>query len=341
MQNVNIFIAFAAGLVSFVSPCVLPLVPSYISFIGGQRDLGEDKASRRKLMVKTLFFVLGFSVIFVVMGLVFSGTAAAFSGALRWINIIAGTVVTIFGLNLLFNFIKFLNYEKRFHLEKAPAGAGGAMLLGMAFAAGWSPCIGPILASILALAAGTGELSAGVLLLSIYSLGLALPFLLTSLFLSKVEGVLRKIKPHMLTIQRISGVVLIVIGVLMISGQYQQITSWLVLMSFRLRQWHTASPLASRLLFTLVFLLLTLFAAWPLIRKALARTQTPDETTPADQPPDDQAPDGTAPDSTGKIRPPLFRIFLLVFFLVIAGLQLAGVLEFPIILAGWLGFQGI
>lgn len=338
MQNVNIFIAFAAGLVSFVSPCVLPLVPSYISFIGGQRELGADKASRRTLMLKTLFFVLGFSVIFVVMGIVFSGTAAAFSGALRWINIIAGTVVTLFGLNLLFNFIKFLNYEKRFHLEKAPTGAGGAMLLGMAFAAGWSPCIGPILASILALAAGTGELSAGVLLLSIYSLGLALPFLLTSLFLSRVESVLQKIKPHMLAIQRVSGVVLIVIGLLMIFGQYQQITSWLFLMSFRLKQWHTANPLASRLLFTLFFLLLTLRVAWPLIRKALARTRTrtSDETATADQ-----ATDEAVPDSSGKTRPPMFRIFLLVFFLVITGLQLAGVLEFPVILAGWLGFQGI
>ncbi|MGI9256356.1 MAG: cytochrome c biogenesis CcdA family protein [Salinispira sp.] len=305
-NNVNIFIAFFAGLISFVSPCVLPLVPSYISFIGGQREL---TSSRKSLIFKTFFFIFGFTVVFLVMGIVFSGTAAAFSGAIRWINIVAGTVVILFGLNLLFNFLTFLNYEKRFHFSKAPAGAGGAMLLGMAFAAGWSPCIGPILASILALAAGTGSLSSGIVLLGAYSLGLALPFLLTSIFLSQAQGAFQKIKPHMRTIQRVSGVVLIVIGVLMIFGQYQQITSWLSLMSFRLKRWDSMNMRTSALLFSGIFFLCAFLAALPLIRK--------------------------------KQKVSALRIVIIVFFLVIAVLQLAGLLQFPLLLSSWLNFQGI
>ena len=313
MQNINIFLAFVAGVVSFVSPCVLPLVPSYISFIGGHGlgKLREDKVSRGPLLIKTLFFVLGFTIIFVVMGIVFSGTAAAFSGATRWINIIAGSVVVLFGLNLLFNFLKFLNYEKRFHFTKAPAGAGGALLLGMAFAAGWSPCIGPILASILALAASSRNLSSGVLLLSVYSFGLALPFILTSLFLSRAERVLQKIKPQMLKIQRFSGIVLIVIGILIISGQYQQITSWIFLISFRVREWHGANPLASRVLFTALFLIPAVFIARPFIARKRNIASAP------------------------------IRITLVILFVLTATLQLAGVVELPLLLASWLGFQGI
>ena len=264
MQNTNVFLAFIAGLVSFLSPCVLPLVPSYISFIGGQ-DLSQlrEGKGRTSLLIRTVFFVLGFTVVFVLMGVIFSGTAAAFSGATRWINIIAGVVVTLFGLNLLFNFFKFLNYEKRFHFTKMPKGAVGALLLGMAFAAGWSPCIGPILASILALAVGSGSLSTGVALLTVYSLGLALPFILTSAFLSRAEKMLEKMRSHTLSIQRFSGVVLIIIGILMILGQYQQITNWFFLMSFRLREWHGANLLFSRLLFTGIFLLFAILTALP------------------------------------------------------------------------------
>ncbi|AHC14521.1 cytochrome c biogenesis CcdA family protein [Salinispira pacifica] len=312
-QNLNIFLAFAAGTVSFLSPCVLPLVPSYVSFIGGQglKELREGESPRLPLMLKTLSFILGFTVVFVVLGMIFSGTAAAFSGATYWINLIAGIIVTVFGLNLIFNFISFLNYEKRFHLAKRPAGMGGALLLGMAFAAGWSPCIGPILASILALAAGSSNLAQGTVLLSVYSLGLALPFLLTSLFIARADSVLKKLKPHMMTIQRISGGILVVIGVLMIFGQYARITNWLIGLSFRLEDWHQAAPGTSGLLFAAVFLLFSLLTALPFIRRKAELKKHP------------------------------LRIIFTLLFLLPVVLQLTGAVELPLIVSSWLGFQGI
>ncbi len=255
VQDINIFIAFAAGLVSFLSPCVLPLVPGYISFIGGQGlgELRENKKPRPALMLRTLGFVSGFALVFVLMGVLFSGTAMAFSGASRWITIGAGVIVVLFGLNLIFNFIQFLNYEKRFHVQNKPAGFAGSLLLGMAFAAGWSPCIGPILTSILVMAAGSSSVVTGIALLGIYSLGLGLPFLITSLFISQAEGVLEKIKPHMPLIQKTSGIILIFVGTLMIFGQYRQMTNWLLSAGFRLRAWYAQNMLAGKIIFTALF----------------------------------------------------------------------------------------
>lgn len=312
-QNLNIFLALAAGTVSFLSPCVLPLVPSYVSFIGGQglKELRDGESPKLPLMLKTLSFILGFTVVFVVLGMIFSGTAAAFSGATYWINLIAGIIVTVFGLNLIFNFIGFLNYEKRFHLAKRPAGMGGAMLLGMAFAAGWSPCIGPILAGILAMAAGSSSLAQGTILLVAYSLGLALPFFLTSLFITRADSVLKKLKPHMVTIQRISGGILLVIGVLMIFGQYARITNWLIGLSFRLKDWHQNAPGVSSGVFAGLFLIFALLTALPFLRRK----------------------------SSVKGHP--VRILFILLFLIPVVLQLAGLVELPLLISQWLSFQGI
>ncbi len=333
-ENLNVFIAVAAGLVSFVSPCVLPLVPSYISFIGGQglAELKEGRQSRAALMGKTLFFVLGFTVVFVLLGIVLSGTAAAFSGANRVINIVAGAIVFVFGANLLFNFISFLNYEKRFHLTSKPAGAAGSALLGMAFAAGWSPCIGPILASILALAASGSSVAGGATLLGFYSLGLALPFLLTSAFLGSAERIMKRIKPHMMLIQRISGVILIVIGILMILGHYSRITNWLVQASFRLRAWDAANSVLSRILFSGI---LAVFAGLQI--PGLVRTLRKNS--------DDDRQSGDNQDavlaSHGWRKSALWRSGLLASTLTLSVLQAAGILQLPVLLAGWLSFQGI
>jgi cytochrome c-type biogenesis protein len=330
-ENLNIFIALGAGLVSFVSPCVLPLVPSYISFIGGQglAELREGNAGRLALLGKTLFFVLGFSVVFVLLGILLSGTAAAFSGANRVINIVAGSIVLVFGANLLFNFIAFLNYEKRFHLNSRPAGAAGSMLLGMAFAAGWSPCIGPILASILALAASGSSVAGGAVLLGAYSLGLALPFLLTSLFLSRAEAAMKRIKPHMMTIQRVSGVILIAIGVLMIFGQYARLTTWLVQASYRLQAWHYGHPDLSRILFGGVFIGIGVLAGIAAVRILVAARNPSNDRAPTD--PGARRPGGGF----------YFTLAIGLVFLIPGILQAAGAIELPVILAGWLSFQGI
>jgi len=144
-------LSFAAGVLSFLSPCIVPLVPSYLSFIGGvaATEAADRAPTRGVVILRTLLFVLGFTVVFVVLGIVFSGSGALFSNAASVMNVIAGGVVILLGLNVIFDFWKFLNIERRFHLSSRPAGHFGSVLIGMAFGAGWTPCIGPILASVL------------------------------------------------------------------------------------------------------------------------------------------------------------------------------------------------
>jgi cytochrome c-type biogenesis protein len=342
--NLNIFIAFGAGLVSFVSPCVLPLVPSYISFIGGQglSELRDGGQRRMALLGKTLFFVLGFSLVFVLMGILLSGTAAAFSGANRIINIAAGSIVLLFGANLLFNFISFLNYEKRFHLTSRPAGVLGSSLLGMAFAAGWSPCIGPILASILALAASGSSVAGGAALLGFYSLGLALPFLLTSLFLSRAEAAMKRIKPHMMTIQRVSGVILIIIGVLMIFGQYARITNWLIQASFRLRAWDAANPVTGRVVFSRLFLGIGAAIGAPLLGRRIHRRPGAGSGGESDNA-ETAAADQLSASTPGRQGPAaiISRTIFTLLFMVPGALAALGLVNLPAMIASWLSFQGI
>ncbi|HKJ85409.1 MAG TPA: cytochrome c biogenesis protein CcdA, partial [Spirochaetia bacterium] len=160
-------LSFAAGLLSFLSPCIVPLVPSYLSFIGGvAANEASDRAPTRGVVIlRTALFVLGFTVVFVVLGIVFSGSGALFSNTGNIINVIAGAVVIVLGLNVIFDFWKFLNIERRFHLSSRPAGHFGSVLIGMAFGAGWTPCIGPILASVLILAGSSGSIGTGALYL--------------------------------------------------------------------------------------------------------------------------------------------------------------------------------
>ncbi|MCG8477690.1 MAG: cytochrome c biogenesis protein CcdA, partial [Spirochaetales bacterium] len=228
--QLNIFIAFVAGLLSFLSPCVVPLIPSYLSFVSGASfdELRNASVSRRRILSRTLFFVLGFTIVFVVLGIIFSGPMFLFGGAVRWINFGAGLVVILLGINVMFDLVGVLNVERRFHLSARPADGLGATAVGMAFGAGWSPCIGPILASILFLAGTQGQISRAALLLAVYSLGLGLPFIVTGVAFSRASRLLRRLRPYMGAIKTVSGLFLIAVGVLIMVGRFQQINGALL-----------------------------------------------------------------------------------------------------------------
>jgi cytochrome c-type biogenesis protein len=229
MNEVGILAALAAGLLSFLSPCVLPLIPAYLAMASGYGvadiRLGEG---RLRTLTRTLVFAAGFTAVFIALSIVFSGAAMLAGGLSRTIAIIAGGLVILLGLNLVFDFIKLLDLEARLGRVRAPRGYAGAFLLGMAFAAGWSPCVGPILASILMLAAqgaadgaaaGGASLARSVLLLGAYSLGLALPFLAASLFLDRLTPLLAWFKRHGRGVRITSGIFLVALGALMALGK--------------------------------------------------------------------------------------------------------------------------
>jgi cytochrome c-type biogenesis protein len=216
----SIFIAFGAGVLSFLSPCVLPLIPSYLCVIGGSPTAGNDE-NRPRLIERTISFILGFTVIFVVLSVIFSSTIILIGNVFNYINLISGIVVIILGLNIIFDFLSFLNYEKRFHFKKKPKGIIGAFLAGGAFGAGWTPCVGPVLTGILLLATNKGSIPLAVIYLIFYSAGLGLPFLLSSFFINSFIKFSIKIRNHLPMIRRISGVLLIVIGILILRGDYK------------------------------------------------------------------------------------------------------------------------
>src|SRR6185312_984014 len=205
-------IAFVAGLASFLSPCVLPLIPSYITFITGM-TLDDVQRSRRVALVHALLFVLGFSLIFLALG-----ASATLLGRLLvtyrvWISRIGGLLVLAFGLYLLgiFNLGAF-SRERRVHITDKPLGYLGTLVVGVAFGAGWTPCIGPILGSILTYAASQGDLSRGVLLLGAYSLGLAIPFVLSAVAMERFLSAAQVLKRKMVWVNRVSGAVLVVVA---------------------------------------------------------------------------------------------------------------------------------
>jgi len=217
--------SFIAGLLTFVSPCVLPLIPVYISFITGV-SVSELKNESGRTLLRTflsaLFFVLGFSFVFVLLGATasyFGNVLGAHKNIIRWVG---GSAVIIFGLHLSGILrINFLYSEKRLNLEKFSGGYLGAFLVGLAFAAGWTPCIGPILSSILVLASAQGTVYKGMLLLSAYSLGFGIPFLLTALFVNLALGMFSKIKNYYGYIETASGVILIIVGLLIVTDSFK------------------------------------------------------------------------------------------------------------------------
>ena len=229
-QDVTLLAAFAAGFLSFVSPCVLPLIPGYISFVSGVSvdEMRADAApatSRLQIFFTSLAFVIGFSLVFVALGASASAIGKFLFARLPLFSKIAGAVLIVFGLHTMGVFrLAFLETEKRVHSQRKPAGPLGAMLVGVAFAFGWTPCIGPILGGILAIAGSKNSVAEGVTLLAVYSLGLGIPFLLTSLAINQFFGAAKRIRRYYHAIELASGALLIVIGVLIISGELTIIT---------------------------------------------------------------------------------------------------------------------
>jgi cytochrome c-type biogenesis protein len=219
-ESVGYFSAFLAGGLSFVSPCVLPLIPGYISFISGVSldDLtNREKASSHlgRVATNTIFFVVGFSLIFIALGASASFVGGWLRDNIAIFNKLGGVLIFLFGLHVAGVFrIRALNYEKRIHTGQKKFGVIGAILIGMAFAFGWTPCIGPILGSILTVAASQGTVGKGIILLAFYSAGLGIPFILTALLFNYLIGFFGFIKRHFRAVEIISGVLLMVIGIL-------------------------------------------------------------------------------------------------------------------------------
>jgi len=228
---VSLPLAFAAGLISFLSPCVLPLLPAYLSFMTGltTAELSEGDRSTVQVMVPALLFVLGFSLVFVGLGASASLLGALLSQYHAVVEKVAGLVVVAFGV-LMLGIVKvpWLYGEARADMSKTRAfGKGAALVMGMAFAAGWTPCVGPILGTILALAASSGSAAQGALLLLAYSAGLGMPFLLVAWLFGRVRPLLAWLDRHSLVVNRVAGVVLILVGVLIFSGRLSVLSNYL------------------------------------------------------------------------------------------------------------------
>lgn len=243
-ENVTLLAAFGAGLLSFISPCVLPLIPGYLSYISGL-SLDEMRGTpavaggsavavarvvgaRRQIVLSSLAFILGFSLVFVSLGAAASAIGQFLAQQQALFNRIAGAVIIVFGLHTMGILrIEWLYQEKRVHTSRKPAGFLGAGLVGVAFAFGWTPCIGPILAGILALASSQDTVGKGVQMLAVYSLGLGVPFLATALMIDRFFGALGRIRRYYHTIELVSGALLVVIGLLIFTNRFTVIAKWL------------------------------------------------------------------------------------------------------------------
>lgn len=224
-------IALFAGFLSFLSPCVLPIVPPYLAFMGGvsMDDMEEDKTGRGRIMLAAVFFVLGLSTVFLLLGFAFSTLGRMLLQFQDWFVIIAGIIVMIFGAHFVGVFrISFLDREARVDAGDRGGSALGAYILGLAFAFGWTPCLGPILGAILGLAASEGDVARGTTLLAFYALGLGFPFLLVAAFFPRLKGVLAWMKRNMDRIERTSGLLLWTVGLMMLTGQFTALSWWLL-----------------------------------------------------------------------------------------------------------------
>jgi cytochrome c-type biogenesis protein len=243
-ENVTLLAAFGAGLLSFISPCVLPLIPGYLSYISGLSldemrgvpaagggtavAVARPPGVRRQVVLSSLAFIVGFSLVFVSLGAAASAIGQFLAQRQALFNRIAGAVIVIFGLHTMGVLrIEWLYQEKRVHTSRKPAGFIGAGLVGVAFAFGWTPCIGPILAGILALAGSQETVAKGVRLLAVYSLGLGVPFLATALMIDRFFSAMGRIRRYYHTIEIVSGALLVVIGLLIFTNKFTVIAKWL------------------------------------------------------------------------------------------------------------------
>ena len=223
--------AFLAGLVSFLSPCVLPLVPGYVSLISGvgvEQLKTQESHLLRKVMLNSVAFILGFSAVFITLGAVATEVSQMLSRYRSTLAEIAGVVIILFGLHLTGVFkIKALYTDARLHSVKGSSTAWGAFVIGFAFAFGWTPCVGPVLTVILTFAAAQDSITKGIMLLAIYSMGLAVPFLLTALGVERFLKFYSRFRAHMHAIEVASGALLIALGVLLVLGRFTIISNYL------------------------------------------------------------------------------------------------------------------
>jgi len=228
----GMFVALLAGIISFLSPCVLPIVPPYLAYMGGitMNDITTDgTAARGKAMLPALFFVLGLSTVFLFLGFTASIFGQFFLQNQILLARIAGVVIIVFGLHFLGVFrIPILDREARLDAGDRAGSSFGAYVLGLAFAFGWTPCIGPQLGAILSIAATESSVERGTALLGVYAIGLGIPFLLAAAFIDKAMGVMTRLKRHMKLIERVMGLLLIAVGVALLTGAFSAFSFWLL-----------------------------------------------------------------------------------------------------------------
>ena len=228
--EVPIVAAFAAGLLSFLSPCVLPLVPPYLCFMTGTSldDLQREGAGSRRTMLAALLFVLGFSTVFVALGASASVIGSLIRAYSEPLSIIAGVVIIVMGLHFLgLTPIALLHHQKRLDVSK-PVGLWGAYVIGLAFAFGWTPCIGPILAAILAVAASEQTVARGAALLAVYSLGLGIPFIVAAFAVEPFAAFLARFKKYLRRVEQTMGALLVLTGIAFLTGSISQLSIWLL-----------------------------------------------------------------------------------------------------------------
>lgn len=229
-ETVSYSAAFLAGILSFLSPCVLPLIPAYFTFISGYsiEELTDDPdtAIRKEVLLATILFVSGFSLVFVLMGASASALGGLIAANKHYIRIIGGILILMLGVHMT-GLIRFrsLDIEKRIHIQNKPLHRLGTFVVGMAFGAGWSPCIGPLLGSILIIAGSRETIHQGVALLAVYAAGLALPFLIISVFIPLLLGFVRRAKTALKYINAVAGILLILVGIFLLTGSFSLFSS--------------------------------------------------------------------------------------------------------------------
>ena len=234
-EEVSLLAAFLAGVLSFISPCVLPLIPGYLSFVSGVTldemrgtAAAPREGTRRRAVIMSIAFVLGFSIVFISLGASATALGALLMEHLALLGKIAGVIIILFGLHMMGVLrIGWLYSEKRVQTTKKPAGFFGAILVGIAFAFGWTPCIGPILSAILFVAAAQETVGEGVQLLAVYSAGLGVPFIATSLAINQFLAASARIRKHYHTIEVVSGVLMVIVGVLIFTNKFTIIAQYL------------------------------------------------------------------------------------------------------------------
>ena len=226
-NSLGLALAFSAGLLSFLSPCVLPLVPSYVTFVTGL-SLEDVSRARRSALVHSLLFILGFTLIFLALGASATVLGRVLVSQRVWLSRVGGVLIILFGLYMLGLFdVALFSRERRLHLSDKPVGYLGSVLVGVAFGAGWTPCIGPILGSILLYTSTAADLRRGLLLLFTYSMGLALPFLASALAVNHFLAAFARVRTKLLWVNRAAGLLMIVAGLLLVTNYFTILASLL------------------------------------------------------------------------------------------------------------------